>query len=125
MLGWVCEAAAGTRMPELTSRLLCSRLGAERDAVIAVDALGTGMFDGGICATLRDLARFGLMVLAEGTGPAEQGPPVPHLPYGLSPLPGSAPAGPERAARSPAKPFWAVNQPAEPAVKVGVKRTPT
>ena len=69
VLGWVCEAAAGTRMPELMSQRLWSRLGAERDAVIAVDAVGTGMFDGGICATLRDLARFGLMVLAEGTSP--------------------------------------------------------
>ena len=70
VLGWVCEAAAGTRMPELMSQRLWSRLGAERDAAIAVDAVGTGMFDGGICATLRDLARFGLTVLAEGTSPA-------------------------------------------------------
>jgi CubicO group peptidase (beta-lactamase class C family) len=70
VLGWVCEATAGTRMPELMSQRLWSRLGAERDAVIAVDAVGTGMFDGGICATLRDLARFGLTVLAEGTSPA-------------------------------------------------------
>jgi CubicO group peptidase (beta-lactamase class C family) len=67
VLGWVCEAAAGTRMPELMSRRLWSRLGAERDAVIAVDAVGTGMFDGGICVTVRDLARFGQMVLAGGT----------------------------------------------------------
>jgi len=67
VLGWVCEAAAGTRMPELMSGLLWSRLGAERDAAIAVDPDGTGMFDGGICAVLRDLARFGAMVLAGGT----------------------------------------------------------
>ena len=67
VLGWVCEAAAGTRMPELMSGVLWGRLGAEHDAAIAVDATGTGMFDGGICATLRDLARFGAMVLAEGT----------------------------------------------------------
>jgi CubicO group peptidase (beta-lactamase class C family) len=69
VLGWVCEAAAGTRMPELMSSLLWGRLGAEQDAAIAVDATGTGMFDGGICATLRDLARFGAMVLAEGMSP--------------------------------------------------------
>jgi CubicO group peptidase (beta-lactamase class C family) len=67
VLGWVCEAAAGIRMPELMSSLLWSRLGAERDANIAVDAAGTGMFDGGICAVLRDLARFGTMILADGT----------------------------------------------------------
>ncbi|HEY9245099.1 MAG TPA: serine hydrolase [Streptosporangiaceae bacterium] len=69
VLGWVCEAAAGTRMPELMSALLWRHLGAEHDATIAVDSTGTGMFDGGICATLRDLARFGAMVLAEGTSP--------------------------------------------------------
>ena len=37
VLGWICEAAAGERMPELMSRLLWSRLGAEDDADIAVD----------------------------------------------------------------------------------------
>ncbi len=67
VLGWVCEAAAGTRMPELMSGLLWSRLGAERDATITVDTVGAGMFDGGISAVLRDLARFGAMVLADGT----------------------------------------------------------
>ncbi len=67
VLGWVCEAAAGQRMPELMSGLLWSRLGAEQDAVIAVDSAGAGMFDGGICATLRDLARFGCMLAAGGT----------------------------------------------------------
>ncbi len=67
VLGWVCEAAAGIRMPELMSSLLWSRLGTERDANIAVDAAGTGMFDGGISAVLRDLARFGAMIVADGT----------------------------------------------------------
>jgi CubicO group peptidase (beta-lactamase class C family) len=67
VLGWVCEAASGTKMPELMSALLWSRIGAELDANIAVDAAGTGMFDGGISAGLRDLARFGAMVLGEGT----------------------------------------------------------
>ena len=65
VLGWVCEAAAGTRMPELMSGLVWSRLGAEFDANIGVDSAGTGMFDGGISAALRDLARFGAMIGAE------------------------------------------------------------
>ena len=67
VLGWICEAAAGQRMPELMSRVLWSRLGSENDAVIGVDSAGSGMFDGGICATLRDLARFGTMVAHGGT----------------------------------------------------------
>ncbi len=67
VLGWICEAAAGERMPTLMSRLLWSPVGAEHDATIAVDSAGAGMFDGGICATLRDLARFGAMLARGGT----------------------------------------------------------
>lgn len=67
VLGWVCEAAAGKRMPELMSAVLWSRSGAEEDAVIGVDSVGSGMFDGGICAALRDLVRFGHL-LGHGGG---------------------------------------------------------
>lgn len=67
VLGWVCEAAAGVRMPQLMSELLWGRLGAEFNANIGLDSVGTGMFDGGISAALRDLLRFGAMILGEGT----------------------------------------------------------
>jgi CubicO group peptidase (beta-lactamase class C family) len=66
VLGWICEAAAGARMPELMSELLWRRIGAQNDAVIGVDAVGTGMFDGGINACLRDLVRFGSLHLTGG-----------------------------------------------------------
>ena len=66
MLGWICEAASGVRMPELMSELLWSKLGADNDATIGVDSVGTGMFDGGINACLRDLARFGSLFLNGG-----------------------------------------------------------
>ncbi len=66
VLGWVCEAAGGSRMPRLMSDLLWSRLGAEEDAVIGVDSAGSGMFDGGICTTLRDLVRFGSIFVGDG-----------------------------------------------------------
>lgn len=66
VLGWVCEAASGMRMPELMSQLLWSRIGAQQDAAIGVDSVGTGMFDGGINACLRDLVRFGSIYLNEG-----------------------------------------------------------
>jgi CubicO group peptidase (beta-lactamase class C family) len=69
VLGWICEAASGLRMPELMSRLLWSRLGAEHDAVIAIDSAGSGMHDGGICATLRDMVRFGTMLASRGLSP--------------------------------------------------------
>ena len=41
-------------------------MGAEFDAEITVDGHGNAMADGGICATLRDLARFGLLWLERG-----------------------------------------------------------
>jgi CubicO group peptidase (beta-lactamase class C family) len=67
VLGWVCEAAGGLRMPELMSQLLWSKLGAQNDAIIGIDSVGTGMFDGGINACLRDLVRFGSLFLHQGT----------------------------------------------------------
>jgi CubicO group peptidase (beta-lactamase class C family) len=67
VLGWICEAASGIRMPELMSQLLWSKMGAEYDATIGVDPVGTGMFDGGINACLRDLIRFGSLFLNGGT----------------------------------------------------------
>jgi CubicO group peptidase (beta-lactamase class C family) len=61
VLGWVIERAAGRRLPELIAAELWQPMGAEFDAEITVDAHGNAMADGGMCATLRDLARFGLL----------------------------------------------------------------
>jgi len=71
VLGWVLEAAAGARLHELIARLVWQPMGAESDAEITVDAHGNAMADGGICATLRDLGRFGLLFAAgENSGHA-------------------------------------------------------
>ena len=66
VLGWVCERATNTRMADLISGLVWSPIGAERDAEITCDGAGTAIHDGGMCATARDLARFGVMLLAGG-----------------------------------------------------------
>jgi CubicO group peptidase (beta-lactamase class C family) len=66
VLGWICEVAGGKRMPELMSELLWSRIGAQSDATIGVDTAGTGLFDGGISACLRDMIRFGSLFLRDG-----------------------------------------------------------
>lgn len=66
VLGWVCEAAGGIRMPELMSQLMWAKLGARVDATIGVDSVGTGMFDGGINTCLSDLVRFGSLFLGGG-----------------------------------------------------------
>jgi CubicO group peptidase (beta-lactamase class C family) len=69
VLGWVCEAAAESPMPQLMSELLWSKLGARNDATIGVDSVGTGFFDGGINTCLSDLTRFGSLFLNGGTSP--------------------------------------------------------
>ncbi len=66
VLGWICEVAAGQRMPELMSDLLWSRIGAQSDATIGVDAVGAGFCDGGINACLTDMIRFGSLFLRDG-----------------------------------------------------------
>jgi len=69
VLGWVCERAGGARMADLMSDLVWAPMGAERDAELICDGVGTGIHDGGLNATARDLARFGQMVLDGGTVP--------------------------------------------------------
>ena len=66
VLAWAAAEATGTRFPDLFSQAIWSRIGAEWDAEIIVDTAGFPAAEGGICATLRDLARFGLMHLDGG-----------------------------------------------------------
>ena len=66
LLGWVCERASGTRMADLLSERIWVPMGAEHDAEITCDAVGTAVHDGGISATARDLARFGQLLLDDG-----------------------------------------------------------
>ena len=66
VLGWVCERAAKTRMADLVSELVWAPMGASQDAEITCDGVGTAIHDGGMCATARDLTRFGAMLLAGG-----------------------------------------------------------
>jgi len=69
VLGWVCERAAGLPMAQLISELIWAPIGAGHDAVLLHDDLGAAVHDGGLCATARDVARFGQMLLAGGQVP--------------------------------------------------------
>jgi CubicO group peptidase (beta-lactamase class C family) len=66
MLGWVCERVATTRMADLISAYIWVPMGAQFDAEIGCDQVGTAIHDGGVSATARDLARFGQMLLQDG-----------------------------------------------------------
>jgi hypothetical protein len=57
VLAWVIERVAGTRLHELIATELWQPMGAEFDAEITLDSRGNPMADGGICATLHDVAR--------------------------------------------------------------------
>lgn len=66
LLGWVIERVTGARYADLVSKLIWKPAGAERSAYVTVDRLGAPRCAGGMCATLRDLARVGLWVLEQG-----------------------------------------------------------
>lgn len=67
LLGWVIERASGRPYAELMSERLWKRIGAERSAYITVDRLGAPRTAGGMCVTLRDLARVGLWLIDNPT----------------------------------------------------------
>lgn len=73
LMGWILERASGKKFAELASELLWKPMGAESDALIAVDSEGSARAAGGMCVVLRDLARMGQLVLHDGDGivPAE------------------------------------------------------
>ena len=72
MLGWILERAGGKPFAHLLSELIWRKIGAESDAHITVDRVGAARSAGGICVTLRDLARFGEMVRGFGRVGNEQ-----------------------------------------------------
>jgi CubicO group peptidase (beta-lactamase class C family) len=65
LLGWIIERATGQRYADLMSEQVWKRIGAERSAYITVDRLGAPRCAGGMCATLRDLARVGAWLIEE------------------------------------------------------------
>src|SRR5262249_52810628 len=80
VLGWVCERAGGARMADLISQLVWAPMGAERDAEIICDTLGTAVHDGGLAATANDVLRFGQLILDGGVVTDEVGGTTSVLP---------------------------------------------
>ena len=66
MLGWICERATGMRMAELISTYIWGPMGAEFDAELTCDPMGSAVHDGGVSACARDLVRFGRLLLDDG-----------------------------------------------------------
>ena len=77
VLGWVCERAGGQAMSELITESIWQPMGAEHNADLLCDAYGTALHDGGLCASARDVARFGQLLLDGGAVPhTDTGEPV-------------------------------------------------
>ena len=67
LLGWAIERATGQTFASLVSVLLWKPMGAEHDAYITVDREGAPRCTGGLCATTRDFARIGHLLLQNGS----------------------------------------------------------
>ncbi len=65
-LGWVLARVTGENVASLLSNRIWKKLGAEQDAYMSVDSIGTPFAGGGLNLGLRDLARFGEMIRNHG-----------------------------------------------------------
>ncbi|MBP8146110.1 MAG: serine hydrolase [Inhella sp.] len=65
-LGWILSRVTGRSVAQLLSERIWSQIGAEQDAYMSVDSIGTPFAGGGLSTGLRDLARFGEMVRNNG-----------------------------------------------------------
>ncbi|MBX3575780.1 MAG: serine hydrolase [Rhizobiaceae bacterium] len=69
MLGIVVERATGQRLADFMATRLWRPMGARGPAEITVDRVGWARAAGGMSVALRDLARMGALVLADGRAP--------------------------------------------------------
>jgi hypothetical protein len=65
-LGWIISRVTGKDLAQLLSERIWSRMGAEQDGYMTVDAKGTPFAGGGLSAGLRDMGRIGLLMLNGG-----------------------------------------------------------
>jgi CubicO group peptidase (beta-lactamase class C family) len=72
LLGWVIERATGRTFADIVGTLLWKPMGAADGAYVTVDGNGAPRCTGGLCATVRDFARVGQLVLMQGRRGADQ-----------------------------------------------------
>ena len=65
-LGWIVSRVSRKDLTVLLSERIWSKIGAEQDGYMTVDAKGTPFAGGGLSAGLRDLGRIGLLMLNSG-----------------------------------------------------------
>jgi hypothetical protein len=72
VLGWIVARASGKSVATLLSERIWRRLGMEQAGYFQLDATGMPVAGGGFSAGLRDLARFGQLLLDGGRWQGEQ-----------------------------------------------------
>ncbi|ACB51767.1 unknown [Crocosphaera subtropica ATCC 51142] len=66
VLGWLISRVTDQPITEVLSEKIWSKMGADINAYFTVDSIGTPFAGGGLNAGLRDMARFGQMLLNNG-----------------------------------------------------------
>lgn len=77
--GWLVARVTGQALNEYFAQTVWSKLGQRREAYYTVDALGTAFAGGGFNANLRDMARYGQMILDGGRADGQQIVPSPAI----------------------------------------------
>ena len=72
LLAWLAESITGLPLHEILTREIWIPMGAEADALLSISDYGAPAAHGGLCATLRDVARFGLLFTPSGGNAASQ-----------------------------------------------------
>ena len=72
VLGWIIARVTGKPIAEVLSEKVWSKIGMEQDAYYSVDGIGTAFAGGGFNMGLRDMARFGQLILNNGVANGKQ-----------------------------------------------------
>lgn len=72
VLCWVMKRVTGATLEAMLSERIWSQIGCEEDGYLTVDAIGVAMGGAGMCATLRDLCRFGELLRCDGAWHGKQ-----------------------------------------------------
>ncbi|MQX91593.1 serine hydrolase [Sinorhizobium meliloti] len=79
VMAWVLARATGRSFAQLLHERLWAPLSCEEDGYLIVDPAGMPSVSGGLCASLRDLARFGELIRREGEWDNKQLIPAPVI----------------------------------------------
>ncbi len=72
VLCWVMKRVTGVALEGMLSQRIWSQIGCEEDGYLTVDSIGVSMGGAGMCATLRDLCRFGELMRCDGAWHGKQ-----------------------------------------------------